>query len=115
MDRVGERPESSCRTVVFACVAPTLLDLSMTLNTLRYVAPIKQSARMKKVEPNLNNPANWDNARMKTWVEQASRGTISPESLCPWESGKQLLRIPEADFLRRITEAHSGVGGKISC
>merc|ERR1712130_660662 len=49
------------RTVVFACVAPTLLDQAMTLNTLRYIGPIKQgNHKRKKVEANPRNPSNWD-------------------------------------------------------
>jgi kinesin family protein 2/24 len=98
------------RTVVFACVAPTLLDQAMTLNTLRYVAPIKQGGHnRRKVAPDPNNPGNWDNARLRAWVEKVSRGAVKPETLCPWESGRQLLRLPEADFLRRVMEGNPKV------
>ena len=84
----------------------------MTLNTLRYVAPIKQgNTNRKKIVPDPKNPGNWDNAELRSWVEKASKGCISPESLCPWESGRQILRIPEADFLRRVTQGNPRVCG----
>jgi len=38
---------------------------------------------------------------LKGWVVANSRGRVDPETLCPWESGRQLLRLPEIDFLRR--------------
>ena len=29
-------------------------------------------------------------------------GKIDPENLCPWESGKQFLSLPESEVLSRI-------------
>ncbi len=31
-----------------------------------------------------------------------SKGEVNPEVLCPFESGMQLLRVPETDFIRRV-------------
>ena len=91
-------------------MAPTLLDLPTSLNTLRYAAPIKQGGQARaKVEADPRNPAHWDNARLRTWVTEASRGAVNPDQLCPWESGRQLLRIPETEFLRRICQANPKV------
>ena len=91
-------------------MAPTLLDLPTSLNTLRYAAPIKQGGQGRaKVEADPRNPAHWDNARLRTWVSEASKGAINPEHLCPWESGRQILRIPETEFLRRVCQANKKV------
>ena len=92
---------------MFACVAPTLLDQAMTLNTLRYVGPIKQGNHNRaKVEADPRNPSNWDNSKLRSWL--AGPGScnlhINLDILCPFESGRQILRLPEADFIRRITE-----------
>lgn len=85
----------------------------MTLNTLRYAAPIKigQSNR-KKLAPNPDNPATWSNETLREWVTRTSSGAIDPDALCPIESGIQLLRIPESAFLARIMERHPGYGEK---
>ena len=34
-----------CKTIVFACVSPSIVDMAMTKNTLRYIAPIKIGAK----------------------------------------------------------------------
>merc|ERR1711936_825551 len=102
------------RTVVFACVAPTLLDQTMTLNTLRYVGPIKTgSHNLKKVEPDPRNPSNWDNTRLRSWLAEAGNNLkINLDLLCPFESGKQILRLPEADFIRRIVDGNPKITEK---
>eukprot|EP00092_Neocalanus_flemingeri_P034043 GFUD01037022.1.p1 GENE.GFUD01037022.1~~GFUD01037022.1.p1 ORF type:complete len:627 (+),score=181.38 GFUD01037022.1:64-1944(+) len=93
-----------CKTVVFANIAPTLADNAMTLNTLRYVAPIKMGVKnMTKIIPDPKSPASWSNEKLVEWVKKASNGKIDPLTLCPWESGKQLLSLPEAEILKRIT------------
>ena len=100
--------------MVFACVAPTLLDQTMTLNTLRYVGPIKAgSHNLKKVEPDMRNPSNWDNARLRTWIlETFPNMKINLDLLCPFESGKQILRLPQADFMLRITKGNPKIAEK---
>ena len=100
---------------MFACVAPTLLDQAMTLNTLRYVGPIKQgNHNRKKVEVDPRNPSNWDNAKLRSWLAgPGSNGLkIKLDLLCPFESGRQILRLPEADFIRRITEGNPKITEK---
>ena len=100
---------------MFACVAPTLLDQAMTLNTLRYVGPIKQgNHKRKKVEADPRNPSNWDNAKLRSWLVEAGSGKlrINLDLLCPFESGRQILRLPEADFIRRIIEGNPKMSEK---
>lgn len=50
------------KTVVIANVSPSCADISATLNTLKYVAPLKiGQIGVKKTDPNPDNPANWSN------------------------------------------------------
>ncbi|KAJ3342745.1 hypothetical protein HDU93_001317 [Gonapodya sp. JEL0774] len=89
-----------CGTVVFACVSPSVFDTSATLNTLRYIEPLRvpiPKARFH-MEFNAKNPATWDNAYLRKWV---AISPVDPEILCPTESGRQILRIPEGEFLER--------------
>eukprot|EP00088_Acartia_fossae_P062825 TRINITY_DN7613_c0_g1_i3.p1 TRINITY_DN7613_c0_g1~~TRINITY_DN7613_c0_g1_i3.p1 ORF type:complete len:671 (-),score=211.19 TRINITY_DN7613_c0_g1_i3:64-2076(-) len=92
-----------CRTIVFANVSPTIADTSMTLNTLRYVAPIKEGMKGRvKEEVDPNNPMNWDNERLREWFHQNAKEIVDMEKICPFESGRQILRIPEVEFLDRL-------------
>lgn len=95
-----------CKTVIIANISPSVGDLVQTKNTLRYIAPIKIGAKEKvKAQIKLNdakNPATWDNAFLAEWVTTYSEGKVNPEKFCPFESGKQILSIPEAEFLDRL-------------
>ena len=86
----------------------------MTLNTLRYVGPIKRgSHNLKKVEPDPRNPSNWDNTRLRSWLAEAGNNLkINLDVLCPFESGRQILRLPEADFIRRIVDGNPKITEK---
>ena len=91
------------RTVVIATVAPTILDMAMTLNTLRYAAPIKQGIKNRaEREPDMRNPANWSNERLVEWWVNKTKGRVQTKALCPWESGRQFLSLPETEILTRI-------------
>ena len=80
-----------------ANLAPTVADVSMSLNTLRYVTPLKiGQTNLEKVKINPDNPANWDNDKLRNFVQEKTKGSIDPELFCPFESGMQILRIPEA-------------------
>lgn len=96
-----------CKTVVIANVAPTLADVSMSLNTLRYVTPLKigQSNRVK-IKVNPENPANWNNEKLRNFVKIKSKEAIDPNVFCPFENGMQILRIPEATFVERVMDAN---------
>ncbi len=102
-----------CRTVVIACVSPSCADVAQTLNTLRYAGPIRVgSINRRKAVENPNNPAHWSNETLRKWVLQAYAGQVDPEVLCPYESGMQLLRIPETEFLDRIMTSNAKIGEK---
>ena len=54
-----------CKTVIIANVGPSVSDVTMTKNTLRFITPIKIGAKLKTnyahLEPNPENPATWTN------------------------------------------------------
>merc|ERR1712106_1182877 len=90
-----------------------LADNAMTLNTLRYVAPIKVGMKNRtKIVPNPKSPASWSNEKLAEWVKKESNGKINSHTLCPWESGKQFLSLPEAEVLKRIVENNPKVDEK---
>jgi kinesin family member 2/24 len=57
--------KKNCKTTIIACVAPSVADLTMTKNTLRFIVPIKIAAKAKAntdhLEYEANNPATWTN------------------------------------------------------
>ena len=102
-----------CKTIVFANVMPTFVDNSMTLNTLRYVAPIKEGMKNKtKVEPDPKNPMHWDNDQLRDWFHVTSKGLVDAKIMCPYETGRQILRIPEVEFLGRLMASNPDIGDK---
>ncbi len=66
-----------CKTVVVACVSPSVADAGMTLGTLRYAAPIRigQMNRERRA-PNPDNPATWTNAALREWVKKRYGDTV---------------------------------------
>ena len=94
-----------CKTVVIANIAPTVADVSMSLNTLRYVSPLKIGQRVEKKAPNMENPANWNNEKLRDWVKWKTESKMDLELFCPYESGMQILRIPEAEFVERVLKS----------
>ena len=94
-----------CKTVVIANVAPSVIDISMSLNTLRYVAPLKIGQMKEKVVANPDNPANWNHEELVKWVEKASNNQINVEILCPYESGMQILKLSEPVFVERVLKS----------
>ncbi|KAI8833732.1 P-loop containing nucleoside triphosphate hydrolase protein [Chytridium lagenaria] len=101
-----------CKTVVIAALNPSILDTSQSLSTLRYIAPLKVSVPKSEIIISPNDPSHWSNERLREWVLRAQGDvkSIDPDVLCPKETGKQLLRLPEADFISRCVEC--GVGPK---
>ncbi|KAI8807855.1 P-loop containing nucleoside triphosphate hydrolase protein [Cladochytrium replicatum] len=91
-----------CRTVVFANISPSITDNPASLNTLRYVQPLKIDIPRVPVPsgPDPKNPMTWNNTYLREWVTKRD-ASILPDILCPFESGKQILRLPEGEFLER--------------
>jgi kinesin family protein 2/24 len=88
-----------CKTVIIANVSPSVTDIGMTKNTLRFIVPIKVGATLKRsnehLQPNEDSPITWTNEMLKKWIDGFSKGKIDLDIFCPFESGKQILAMPE--------------------
>ncbi|KAK1545112.1 kinesin motor domain-containing protein [Colletotrichum paranaense] len=103
-DPVGRR---SCKTVVLACVNPSLPDAGAGKNTLKYAEMLRvllPKAKAQSYDP--ETPATWDNERLKTWIDANSGNpAISGELVAPTETGSLLLRLPAPEFLARCLKS----------
>ena len=92
-----------CKTTIVACVAPSVADLTMSKNTLRFIVPIKIASKAKAntehLEYDAKSPGTWTNEHLRAWVENYGKGKIDLEKFCPFESGKQILTIAESEFI----------------
>ncbi|KAI9002342.1 P-loop containing nucleoside triphosphate hydrolase protein [Gaertneriomyces semiglobifer] len=91
------------RTVIVGTLAPSIFDTQQTSNTLRFISNLKVAVPVTKQLAKPNNPldpSSWDNAFLRSWVT-STYSLINPEILCPYESGKQLCRVPEGEFIER--------------
>lgn len=95
-----------CKTVIFANVAPSLCDMAMTKNTLRFITPIKIGNKRKpnqeELEPNPKDPQTWTNEMLREWVTETMKKRTNPDKFCPFETGMQILRLTESDFIERL-------------
>lgn len=89
-----------CCTIVIAHISPNVLDSAHSTNTLRYAGPIKVAAPTgpRKVDP--DDPVMWSNEQMHKWIKATSK-LVPPEVLCPTETGLQLCKLTEAEFMTR--------------
>ena len=87
-----------CRTMIIANVSPSVSDMGMTKNTLRFIVPIKIGGEIKrdptKFVPNLKNPMTWDNEMLRAWVKE-NFSNVDVELFCPFENGMQLMSLPQ--------------------
>ena len=92
-----------CKTLIFANVSPSVADTLMTKNTISFVAPIKIGAKEKikapNLEPNEKNPATWTHEGLVAFINKYSKGKVNPDLFCPFESGRQIMSIPQQDFI----------------
>ncbi|SPO05392.1 related to kinesin-related protein KLPA [Cephalotrichum gorgonifer] len=99
-----------CRTVVVACINPSLADVGASKNTLRYAEMLRvPTPKARPPRYDASRPATWSNEQFREWAEKSS-GTppVSAEILAPYETGAQMLRLPVPEFLTRCLKV-SGV------
>ncbi|OLN86643.1 Diatom spindle kinesin-1 [Colletotrichum chlorophyti] len=103
-DPAGRR---SCKTVVVACVNPSLPDAGAGKNTLKYAEMLR--VMLPKVKPPAFDPEipmTWSNKQVRDWINENSGGpAISGELLAPFETGALLLRLPTPEFLTRCLKS----------
>lgn len=64
-DSQGER---ACKTLVVACVAPSIVDSSHSKNTLKYAEMLKVQMPKSRLQRNLKDPSVWSNEELKSWI-----------------------------------------------
>jgi len=77
-------PASSraCKTVVIACVNPSLADVGPSKNTLRFAEMLRvlvPATKRKVVDPLA--PVNWSNERVREWIQE-NVSVMKPVSYC---------------------------------
>jgi kinesin family protein 2/24 len=64
----------ACKTVVIACVNPSLVDVGPTKNTLRFAEMLRVLIPATgKTNINPAAPMNWTNAQLKKWISENVR------------------------------------------
>ncbi|KAF4625678.1 hypothetical protein G7Y89_g12487 [Cudoniella acicularis] len=91
------------KTLVIACIAPSILDVAHSKNTLRYAETLKVPVPKSKPRPfDKRIPTTWTNDHVKEWVKKNSgKPPINPLKLAPKESGIEMCRLNEDEFCRR--------------
>ncbi|KAH7136707.1 P-loop containing nucleoside triphosphate hydrolase protein [Dactylonectria estremocensis] len=103
LDPAAYRP---CKTVVVACVNPSLADVHPSRNTLRYAETLRVLLpRRPPVVDDPKAPVTWTNEMLTEWIrENSGSPPIDPAILAPTESGTQLLHLPIPDFEARCLD-----------
>ncbi|OQD80781.1 hypothetical protein PENANT_c033G07249 [Penicillium antarcticum] len=95
----------ACKTLVIACVAPSMLDVPHSRNTLRYAELLR--VHVPKVKPRPYDaliPTTWSNKHVHEWIRKNSgKPTIDPTKLAPHEDGTQLCKLQLDEFTARAT------------
>lgn len=60
--------QRACKTIVVACVAPSIVDSAHTKNTLRYAEMLKVPVPKRKRVMDITTPSTWTNAVLKEWI-----------------------------------------------
>lgn len=59
-----------CKTVVMACVNPSLADIYASKNTLRFAEMLRVIVpKAKAVEYEANTPMSWSNEQLRSWID----------------------------------------------
>ncbi|KAF2791972.1 P-loop containing nucleoside triphosphate hydrolase protein [Melanomma pulvis-pyrius CBS 109.77] len=102
-DPAGAR---ACRTVVIACINPSLADVGPTKNTLRF------AEMLRVLEPATNETSadrtsaiQWTNTQLREWI-RANCGTpaILDRVVAPRESGAQLFKLSSIEIEYRCRQ-----------
>jgi kinesin family protein 2/24 len=65
--------EQACKTLVIACVAPSIVDSAHSKNTLRYVEMLKVPVPKSNNQRDPLDPRWWSNAKIKKWISENVR------------------------------------------
>lgn len=81
------------------------LLLSTRNNTLTYITPFRVVLSGTTRVSAVPNPSSWSNAAFHSWASKASPDPkIDVSKLAPFESGLQMSRLTEDEFVKRCVE-----------
>lgn len=110
------------KTIVVACIAPGLLDVGHSKNTLRYAEMLKVDIPKSEPMPfDERIPMTWSNADVQEWIKKnvffpfhtspphfflltnpkSGKPPLNPALLAPRENGVEICRLNEDEFVRR--------------
>ncbi|KAK4443545.1 P-loop containing nucleoside triphosphate hydrolase protein [Podospora aff. communis PSN243] len=100
-----------CRTVVIACVNPSLGDVAATKNTLRYAEMLRVeglggASGGSSGKGKGKGVMGWSNGEVREWIVKETKDVpISPEILAPMENGAEMLRMSALEFEYRCCKS----------
>ena len=68
--------ERACKTLVIACVAPSIVDSAHSKNTLRYAEMLKVPIPKARRQKDTKNPSGWTNEQTKQWISENVSHTL---------------------------------------
>jgi kinesin family protein 2/24 len=110
----------TCKTLVIACINPSILDVVHSKNTLRYAEMLKVPVPKAKPRPyDERIPTTWENKHVQAWITKnvgydlkfetlqannmkSGKPPINPLLLAPRENGLQFCRLQEDEFVGRV-------------
>ncbi|KAG0647366.1 Diatom spindle kinesin-1 [Hyphodiscus hymeniophilus] len=93
----------TCKTIVVACITPSVLDVAHSKNTLRYAETLKVPIPKAEAMPfHEQIPITWSNKDVHEWIlKNSGNPNINPKLLAPRDTGIQLCRLDQDEFIRR--------------
>ncbi|TPX33605.1 hypothetical protein SmJEL517_g03580 [Synchytrium microbalum] len=97
-----------CKTIVIAHLSPSIVDTPQSLMTVRFAAPLRIIASKRDdmaSNSEVENPATWTNQQLRDWFSRDLIGAkLDLELFCPYETGMQMCRLSEGEFVARVDE-----------
>ncbi|ORY17056.1 P-loop containing nucleoside triphosphate hydrolase protein [Clohesyomyces aquaticus] len=90
----------ACRTIVIACVNPSLADVGPTKNTLRFAELLRVLVpATDEVDAERKSAMHWTSVELKEWItENAGNPPILSNTIAPRESGAQLFKLSSKEL-----------------
>ncbi|KAH7119891.1 P-loop containing nucleoside triphosphate hydrolase protein [Dendryphion nanum] len=90
----------ACRTIVIACVNPSLADIGPTKNTLRFAELLRVLVPVTdESDTERKSAVHWTNTQLKEWIkENAGTPPILSNVIAPRESGAQLFQLSSVEI-----------------
>ncbi|KAL3418503.1 kinesin motor domain-containing protein [Phlyctema vagabunda] len=90
----------ACKTVIIACLNPSLADTGPSKNTLRYAEMLRVLIpTTSKTESDPLAPITWTNTELKDWIlKNSGKPPITSAISAPTETGAHFLRLSPSEI-----------------